>query len=93
MKPYQISVMTTRRNLSSLSLVSQLGFFTRSVPVYLPCYIPPLVQNKWAVGGREEESSAWTPPHKNYKTEQGWTTLLGVFISGERLADRLGKDK
>lgn len=40
-KSHQLSVMTTRRNFSSPSLVTQLLFFARSVPMYLPCYIPP----------------------------------------------------
>lgn len=82
-KSHQLSVMTTRRNFSSPSLVTQLLFFARSVPIYLPCYIPPLVQNKWSVGEWEKESSAWTPLHKNYnssKSTGGQHCLVSSFL-------------
>lgn len=75
--------MTTRRNFSSPSLVTQLLFFARSVPVYLPCYIPPLVQNKRSVGEWEKEPSAWTPLHKNYNSRQstdGQLCLVSSFL-------------
>lgn len=90
-KSHQLSVMTTRRNFSSPSLVTQLLFFAWSVPVYLSCYLPSLVQNKCGRGRERVHCLDHTVWELQFKTEHRWTTLLGVFISEKRRQTGLEK--